>query len=237
MVIRFNVKYLLGFLALIFFIHECHDWAHFLAGKIVCGCWGIKSFDNWTLCSDCTASAHTQVWIWFAGPLITYIIVWIAWWLMGKQRNSTEQSLGFLLLFATIPFVRILAAMAGGSDETFGLRQLFQHADKSNSHTVALGGLILIILLTALPLLRAFILLRGWTQRILLFPLFLILPIYIDKWTYVGLNKLAATGFLENESFPGVPMLVLAWSFLLMVILLSTYKSLLYFLEPKRQKF
>jgi len=233
--IRFTGKFLLAFLALIFFVHECHDWAHFVAARFVCGCWGIKSFDNWTLCTECNASPHTQVWIWFAGPLITYIIIWVSWWLMGRKQGTMQQSLGFSLLFSTIPLVRILAAMVGGSDETYGLRQLFQHPDKSNSHSVALAGLLLIILLTALPLLRALIRLRGWKEKLILFPIFLILPMYIDKWTYIGLNKLYATGFLNEESFPGVPILVLAWSLILMVILLATYKGPLLFLKPGRE--
>lgn len=235
--IRFTAKFFLAFLALIFFIHECHDWAHFVMARLICGCWGTKSFDNWTLCTECTASAQAQVWIWFAGPFITYLIVWFGWWLMARKRTSMQQSLGFLFVFATIPFVRILAAMAGGSDETYGLRQLFQHPDKSNSHTVALAGLMIIILLTALPLLRAFIRLRGLKEKFLLFPAFLVLPMFIDKWTYIGLNKLASTGFLGDESFPGVSILVLAWTLLLIIILLSTYSALLLFIPPRREKF
>jgi hypothetical protein len=233
--IRFTGKFLLAFLTLIFFVHEGHDWAHFASARLICGCWGIKSFDNWTLCADCKASSHAQVWVWFAGPLITYIMIWFSWWLMNRKRGTMQQSLGFSLLFSTVPFVRILAAMAGGSDETYGLRQLFQHADKSNSHTIALAGLLMIILLTALPFLRAFMLLRGWKEKLILFPIFLIFPIYIDKWTYIGLNKIYATGFLNEESFPGVPILVLAWSLLLMVLLLATYKSLLLFFKPGRE--
>jgi len=233
--IRFTGKYLVGFIALIFFVHECHDWAHFVAARLICGCWGIKSFDNWTLCDNCTGDSHSQVWIWFAGPLVTYIIVWLAWWLMSRNHTIKQQSLGFSLLFATIPLVRILAAMAGGGDETYGLRQLFQHDDKSNNHMVALAGLLVILLLTAIPLLKAFIRLRGWKEKIILFPLFLVLPMFIDKWTYIGLNKLSASGFLGEESLPGVSILVLAWSLFLMVVLLLTYKSMLFFLQPRRE--
>jgi len=231
--IKFTAVFLLGFIALIFFIHECHDWAHFISGRLICGCWGTKNFDNWTLSKDCNVSSRAQVLVWFAGPAVTYLIIWLSWGMMAKKKSSTVQSLGFSLLFAANPLVRILAAAAGGSDETFGLRQLFQHPDKSNSHAVALTGLILIIVLTAAPLLRAFMLLRGWKEKIL-FVLFLVLPMYIDKWAYIGLNKLAATGFLSDESFPGVPILVLAWTILLMVVLLSTYKSIMSFLLPRR---
>ena len=235
--IRFTGKYLLAFLALIFLIHEAHAWAHFIMGRLICGCWGIKSFDNWTLCNHCNASTHSQVWIWFAGPVITYIVIWISWWLLNRKRDSPQKSVGFSLLFATIPFVRILAAMAGGSDETYGLRQLFQHADKSNSHAVALSGLILILALTGLPLLRAFMRLRGWKEKLIIFPIFLVIPMFIDKWTYIGLNKLSATGFLQDESFPGVPEFVLVWILLWTIVLLLTYKSLLLFLQARRETY
>ena len=232
--IKFTCSYLAGFLALIFFVHECHDWAHFFAAHIVCGCSGIKSFDNWTLCSHCAASSRLQVWIWFAGPMVTYIIIWLGWWLMNWRHTAKQQSLGFSFLFATIPFVRILAASAGGSDETYGLRQLFQHADKSNSHAIALTGLISIIILTGPPFLRAFIRLRNWKEKLILFPAFLLLPMFIDKWTYRGLNKIAATGFLGNEILPGISMLVIAWSLFLLLILLLAYKNIMAFLKPVR---
>jgi hypothetical protein len=233
--IRITGRYLLGFLALIFFVHECHDWAHFIAARIICDCWGLKSFDNWTLCSDCTASSHLQVWIWFAGPLVTYFIVWLGWWLMSRDKTTSQQSLGFCLVFAAIPFARILAAATGGGDETFGLRQLFQHDDKSNSRTVALSALLLVLLLTLPALLKALMRLRDWKERLILFPIFLVLPLLIDKWVYAGLNKLSSTGFLGYESLPGVSILVLGWSLLLLVLLLLTYKSLLFFLQPWRQ--
>jgi len=232
MKIKFHFLYLPAFLALLFLEQELHDWAHFIAAEIFCGCWGSKGFDSWTICDHCAITKDIGVFIFFAGPFATYIIIWSAWWLMSHNHTGKQRSAGFALLFAAIPFVRILAAMAGGGDETRCLRELFQNADGSNRHIVALAGLFFVCLLTIPALLRAFILLPGLREKVFLFPIFLVVPMYVHQWILKGLmTKLLERGFLNNEVFPGIPILVIAWAFLWIMVLWLTYKNLLNFFE------
>ncbi|PWT77136.1 MAG: hypothetical protein C5B59_04850 [Bacteroidetes bacterium] len=212
-------------------VHECHDWAHFLFARIICGCWGTKGFDTWTVCASCQALPRFQPYLYFVGPLITYIIIWIGFGQLNPKNRPTKRSLGFALVFAGIPFVRILAAAVGGGDETYGLRLLFQHADGSNRHTIAITGLVLVLLLTILPLLRAFLFLPSWIQKLLLFPVFLVAPMYLDHWIMQGMNQVLAMGFLKQEFMPGVPFLMILWIFLLVEILILTRKNLLSLLD------
>jgi len=232
MKIKFSPAYIPAFLSLLFLTQECHDWAHVIWARIICGCWGTKAFDSWSICNNCQASAQLQVLIWLAGPAATYIIISLAWWLMQKRNSAEQKSFGFALLFSAVPFVRILAALAGGTDETYALRQLFQHADGSNRHIVALSGLLLILFFTIPALLRALILLQEWKKRVFLFPLFLLLPMYIERWVFRAMNSFDSKKILPGSILPGTSWLVVLWTIFLLIILGITYNSLLNFLKP-----
>jgi hypothetical protein len=235
MKIKFSASYIPAFLSILLLSQEGHDWAHVIAARMICGCWGIKAFDNWTVCTSCLASVKQQVLIWIAGPAATYLIIWLGWWMMRRKNSATQKAFGFSLVFAAIPFVRILAALAGGSDETYALRLLFQHTDGSNRHIVALSGLLFILLMTIPALLRAFLLLPGWKERLFLFPVFLILPMYIERWILGAMNFLYSKGILANTVLPGTPLLIVLWTIFLLIIFAITYKSLFNFLQPSIQ--
>lgn len=223
----FWIGYSFGFVALMLLLHECHDWAHFLFARIICGCWGTKGFDIWSVCSNCQASPKLQPFIFFAGPFVTYLFIWTGWVLLKPKNKPQKRSTGFALVFACVPFVRILAAFVGGSDETYGLRLLFQHADGSNRHVIAITGLGLVLLLTLLPLLRAFLFLPNWKQKLFIFPIFLVLPMYLDHWIMRGMSQLLAMGFLKQEIMPGIPFLMILWILLLLEVLILTRKKII----------
>jgi hypothetical protein len=239
MKIKINIGYLFAFLSLLFLAQEWHDWAHCIVARFLCGCWGSKGFNDWTICNYCSASLHAQVLIWFADPLASYILIWLSWWLMRRGNLIRLQSLGFSLLFAAVPFVKIMAALAGGGDETNGLRQLFQHADGSNRHAVALTGLCIVLLLTIPALIRAFILLRRPIEKLILFPIFLVLPLFILRWGLDdGMKKISLNDFFSEEIFTGTPVAIIAWAFFLVIVLLLTYKNILNFFSlPRKNNF
>ncbi len=227
MKLKLSPGYVLSFLSLVFLVHELHDWAHVIAARDICGCWGTRAFDYWTYCSHCNAETEYQAMAWFAGPVVTYIVIWIGWWLMNPRSSPKRKSLGFSLLFSALPIVRILAAAVGGGDETFGLRQIFQQDDGSNRHFVALAGLLVVLALTIIPLIRALMILPGWLPRLLIFFPFLLLPMYPDRFIVsYCMNKLLAKGFLAEPLWEGTPLLVVAWFLFLVVILWLTRKTL-----------
>ena len=136
--IRLSLGYALAFLALLFLVHECHDWLHFISARVICGCWGIKKFDFWTICDQCNPTSFQQAVILLSGPLINYISLWAGWILMQPQNALTYKSMGFSLFFASLPLPRVLAATQGGSDETSALKLLFPNAAATHHHLVAL---------------------------------------------------------------------------------------------------
>ncbi|HEX4851337.1 MAG TPA: hypothetical protein VFV08_11050, partial [Puia sp.] len=221
------IVYAIGFISLMLLVHEFHDWAHFLVARIICGCWGSKGFDIWTVCPDCQPSPDLLPYIYFAGPFITYVFMWAGWLFLNPKNRPQKRSIGFALVFAGVPFVRILASIVGGGDETYALRLLFQHADGNNRHQVAAGGLALVLLFTIIPLLRAFLFLKNWKQKLLIFPIFLVTPMYIDHWIMQAMNRLLSMGFLKQELMTGVPLLVILWILLLFEILILTRKKII----------
>lgn len=227
MKIKLTPLYLLSFFTLVFLVHELHDWAHTITAWSVCGCWGPRAFDFWDFCSKCTAtSPYPRVLAWITGPLINYILIWAGWGLMHPENPIEKRSLGFALVFATLPLVRILGALAGGGDETFALRQLFQHADGGNRHNVALAGLLIVLILNLPPLIRAFLLFPGWLGKIGVFAAFLILPGPVDRWVNRGMNHLLTLPSLSHQWITGISVLVVAWFFIMLFLFALSYKRL-----------
>ena|ERR1022692_2658996 len=237
MKINFSATYLLAFLSLLFLIQELHDWSHVLASEWICGCFGTKTFDNWTACDDCEASGKILVFSILGGPALTYILVWASWSLMSRSHSAGTKSFGFTLLFATNPFINILAAIGGGGDITEAMRKLYQEPDGSNRHIVSIAALLIVLILTVPPILRAISMIKGNKEKLILIPAFLLLPNFIEKlFVSKGMNWLLGHGIFQEEAFAGAPLLVVMWLFILVILLLTSYKSILIFVKKKERK-
>lgn len=237
MKIKFSAIFLLAFLSMLFLIQELHDWAHVFASEWICGCFGTKTFDNWTLCENCDATGKILVLTTLAGPALTYSLVWIAWSLMGRIQPAGTKSFGFTLLFAANPFVNVLAAAGGGGDITEAMRKLYQKPDGSNHFVVSISSLIIVLILTIPPILRAINMIKGVKEKLILIPLFLLVPNLLEKlFVSKGMNWLLDQGFFQEEVFAGTPLLVVMWLFFLAIILLITYSSITNFVKKKERR-
>ena len=94
MKLKLTLLYVVSFLALTFFVHEIHDWAHTLAARIISGCWGPRGFDCWSFCAECSVSTGQRMLADLAGPLINFILLWVGWQKMDENNTLSEQSLG-----------------------------------------------------------------------------------------------------------------------------------------------
>jgi len=225
----------LSFFCLVFLIHELHDWAHFLTAASFCGCLGNRAFDSWTPCVLCNASTGGLALATLAGPLVNTFILWSGWMMMHPDNPPEKQSVGYCMVFAALPLPRIMAALGGGGDDTFALRQLFQRSTGSHHHFIAGAGLLIVVVLCLPPLIRAFMLVAGWIQRIVFFVLFLVLPGMVDHWlVHDQLNLLMAKGFLSHHILRGGTQLFpFVWLAVVLVLYLLSMKSLRSVLEYK----
>ena len=233
MKIKLTPVYILAFFTLVFLIHEIHDWIHVLVARAVAECWGTKGFDLWTICTKNAVSTKGMVLITISGPLFNYLVMCWGWELMQPENEIQQKSLGFSLVFASLPFPRILTALVGGGDETKTLRMLFQRVDGSNHLYVSLAGLLLILLLTLPAIYRAIMLVAGWWGKIGVIG-FLVVPGFIDHWLVGGvLSHLLADGFLARLVWTGFSQAIMAWLLLLVVLLLAFGHRLLSLFEYK----
>lgn len=228
MKIKFSATYLFSFLILVFVVQELQDWIHVMVGEWICGCWGTKSFNAWTMCEHSDVSGNILAFVWLAGPLFIYMLTWVAWNLLESKKSTSSRSIAFSLLFATLPLGRILAAFGGAADETHAMGELFQKPDGSNNGFVVAAGLIIVLALTVPPLIKAFTIANSLKERLLMIPLLLFFPVIVDYLVVsVGMKSLLAADVMRDESLPGTPFLVLIWGIVCLLVFLLTYKNLL----------
>lgn len=220
MTIKLTPKFIIAFLALTFVMHEAHEIVHTSIGRIICGCWGERDFNVWGLCEGCDANPYSILST-FVGPLFTFIMVWIGANLLKKTSTQNHQSLGFALIFANMPFARLLNPILGGGDEVVVVNHFLN--DRNLSRIIVV---ILITLIIAYPLYKAFSLIQN-KYRIGVFLLFLIVPVFIDLLLVLGLmNTLLEKGFLSQYWILGSPMLVTLWTFSVTLIFIIFRKSI-----------
>lgn len=117
MKIKITPAYIFTFLMLTFLLAELHEIAHTAMGRVICGCWGKRDFNEWSLCTTCESNSLGFIST-LMGPLFTFTI---SYWGAGmlKNDNPVEKStLGFSLIFASAIFGRLLNVWPfGGGDE------------------------------------------------------------------------------------------------------------------------
>ena len=151
-------------------MHEAHEIVHTSIGRLICGCWGVRDFNIWELCKGCLEKKPVSVLSTFAGPIFTFIMIWVGVILIGQEKTDRQKTMGFSLIFANIPFARILTASFGGGDEVWGLNILLK------SHSLAWTiGLLSILPITIIPLCKAYKLIAN-KRKIGWFLLFFMMP-------------------------------------------------------------
>lgn len=211
----------LAFVALLFCLAEAHELAHTGLGRALCGCWGTRDFNVWSLCAACDKALYRQLAATYAGPVFTFFVMWRGYFLLAARQPVARRSLGLALVFASLPFARILGAVfMGGNDEVYALRKFLPYPS-----AWALGA-ALVLLATVPPLGRAYRALQP-QGRIWVFLGFFLLPTLLSLGVVLGaLNSLLASGFLANYGVLGSPVLVTCWTVLVGATLALTYRHL-----------
>jgi hypothetical protein len=173
----------------------------------------MRIFDGWDFCPNCFASAGQRALAAGAGPVINFIFLWIGWSLLNEDNQLDEQSLGCTIVLACLPLNILLAATAGGGDLTNAIRWLEPHGARNNPHLDSLLGLLITAALTIPPLVRAFLRLPRYLGKFIVFPIFLLVPRWLDHWVNIGLNRwLIKPGTDQAQAYTWV----IAWLILLL---------------------
>ncbi|MEP6952406.1 MAG: hypothetical protein ABI863_24145 [Ginsengibacter sp.] len=221
--IRLSFSYVITFLLLLIVMLEFHESVHIVVGRFICGCWGTRDFNAWSLCDGCD-KRHSFSWIaTLAGPLFSFGLMWLGMaWL--SSANSKKKALGFSLIFSNIPFGRISQVMMGSGDEMTVMRSVFKN-NFSDAQMILICSVI-VLGLGLPPIIKAF---RTLTNRLswlyilgfLAVPL-LFLLIYILTFLNFFLNK----GFLSATWIMGTPLLITLHTGIALIFLILFRKSL-----------
>ena len=227
MKITLTWRSLIAFVALLFFLAEAHELVHTGLGRLLCGCWGTRDFNVWSLCESCAHKPLQNLAATLSGPLFSFAVMWMGYFWLSPRHSAEYRSLGFALVFAPIPFARILGAVfMGGNDEVYALSKVMPH-----NLAWAVGGAA-VLLATVPPLVRAYTALQP-RGRIWIFLGFFLLPTALLFVVILGaMNSLLASGFLATYWILGSPILITSWTVLVTLSLVLTYRALFILSRP-----
>lgn len=218
-----SLQYLLAFFALRIVAGELHEQTHITVGRIICGAYGVRDFSVWQTAENCAEPSLTFL-ATCAGPLFTYLIVWIGVYLLAKSKTVESKSLGFSIIFAPLPFARIFTSLMGGGDEKVVFNYLLN--DYLNLLTIKILAAILVVTVCLPPILYAGSKLAS-RRRWLYIAGFCILPMIVLSFYQSIFNYLLEKGFWADQLILGTPTLLLVHLLLMAAILVILFKNLL----------
>jgi len=124
MTIRISWRYLVAFAALTILCGTSHEFVHHFAGAALCGAFGTKTFNSFSLAPGCNANLTKAYWAAMAGPIFTFGLMWIGF-VMLRRGNAAAKRMGFALVFANFPVNRMIFVFLGANDEQYASRLMF----------------------------------------------------------------------------------------------------------------
>ncbi|MEM6799780.1 MAG: hypothetical protein AAF696_00165 [Bacteroidota bacterium] len=219
--INLNLKTLFAFLFLMLLLGELHELAHIFTGYAFCGCWGPRDFNVWSLCEGCREANPWAITATFMGPVFSFSLMWLGRHFL-LRGDDNRKSLGFVLIFANLPFARIFTAAMGGGDEVYALRVIFEN--EHNFTYIWMIGLSLVLLASVPPLITAWKSLAK-ARRIGYFLAFFILPMILAFLIILlGMNGLLEKGVLAEDFIWGTPLLISIHTFIIAILVGISFK-------------
>lgn len=202
--VTLGARWFVAFSFLLLAVHEAHELAHAVAGRLICGQWPIRDFNTWRLASECSSWLPTA-----AGPLLSYSLLLLG--ALIARRRTTLQPAGIALIFAANPFARIFTAAMGGGDEMVVAQRFAGLAERTP--TLRLLTLVFVLAICGSALLVAWRSMRSVTRRALWFTAALLWPMVL---TGIGLfvvgNGLLRKGVFATPVIAGTPLFVIGVS-------------------------
>lgn len=197
---RLHARWFLAFSFLLLAVHEAHELAHAVAGRVICGEWPVRDFNAWRFVGECSSWWPTAI-----GPLFTYALLLIGAIL---ARRSTG---GIALLFAANPFARIFTAVMGGGDEMVVAQRIASQAERTPALRLIVVLFVGAVCGSALSV--AWRAMAGIQRRTLWFVTAMLWPMVLTGLAlFVVGNRLLRAGLLAEPLVSGAPLLVLVVS-------------------------
>ena len=198
--LKINGKYCIAFYLVIMLYVSLHELVHHFAGYLICGDWGVKSFNYFeTACAETDKKQYLATYI---GPLFTYLMMYVGMHFLRPSTSNYLKHLGFAIIFAQLPFQRMTGPIFGFNDEYFATARLF-----GGSMTNQLIVTIILFGICIPPLIKAYQVI-GNKRRLLWFLwYFLLFPYLIWGPFFGGLEYLMVNRGVLNQQFIGIGLL------------------------------
>ncbi|HEY4322992.1 MAG TPA: hypothetical protein VGN20_03370 [Mucilaginibacter sp.] len=228
--IQLTFKNLLVFMFFFFLMHELHELAHIITGRIICGCWGTRDFNVWDLCRGCADQRWQSVIATFAGPVFTFIMLWVGRYWLKYGATPQFRSLGLVFfILGNMQFGRIYMAVTGSGDEISGLRTIFLSSDHSNAQIIKTITIMIVSMICIPPLITAYKSIEN-KRKLLLYISFLVVPLILDTLIIlILLNGLLTKGILNQVWIMETPLFITLWFIFCVLMVAINYKSLINF--------
>ena len=220
--IPWNWNFVIAFFLLLFLISQAHQLMHHTIGGILCGHVGYLTFDRHSLSKELSPVGIVIATI--PGPLVNYAVMWIGLFLLRSGRYTL---FGFSLIFASMPFARVLASQ-GGDERSFGL-WISQSFGLSDKYAPIIGLLVVLIIIT-FPLIVAYKSIAN-KRKSRMFLAFLFLPVIF----YIIFCLLPDHAFLVplvrktiKTGIASTPLVSLFWGLPLVLIIAIVVATMLF---------
>jgi hypothetical protein len=203
-------RWFIAFSFLLVAVHEAHELAHAVTGRILCGEWPARDFNAWRFVGDCSSWWPTA-----AGPLFSYALM-----LLGSTlalRSATHRWAGIAMLFAANPFARIFTVAMGGGDEMVVAQRIAQVAERTTGLRVFV--LTLVLAVCGAAIIAGWRAMHGAARWRVLFPFVLLWPMVLTGLALFMIgNGLLKAGVLTAPTITGAPLLVVLVSVVAVVL-------------------
>lgn len=227
MKIKLTLKNSAALLFLSFVMQETHEIAHTAIGRLICGCWGKRNFNLWTLCSGCSDENPLSILATFAGPVYSFLVIWTGYFLLRKHSPKMK-SIGLALIVSSMPFSRIITPLLGGGDEVYAFNVLWKN------HTLAwIVSVILVLALAIPPVAKVWSTIENRRKVVWLLGLIFV-PFIATGLVVFGVFQtlLLENGVLNEYWILGSPILITVWLLICISIGVLFGKSLTTLLQP-----
>ncbi len=207
---KFNIswQFVVVFLAFGFGLAEAHEVVHTNVGYMLGGCYGDRDFNFWALC-DASYNHPLSYWASLSGPIFSFLVLWAGYFLIKRAENVSDKALGVAVVFASMPFGRILTVLLHKGDEFMVMRQLFGTDD--NVTVLWMITTVIILGICLVPLIAAYKSLPEKKRWLSFTSLFVGPTVAFIVVVLLGLNTLLNNGLLAEQGLIGQPIIINIW--------------------------
>ena len=124
MTLKLSWRYLVAFAALTVLCGTSHEFVHHFTGAALCGAFGTKTFNSFSLAPGCETDIAKAYWAAMAGPILTFALMWIGY-AMLRRDDPAAKRMGFALVFANFPVNRMIFVLLNQNDEQYASKMMF----------------------------------------------------------------------------------------------------------------